>query len=111
MNRSAATTGSVQATIAATAMHNCWHTLRCNIHCSLPCLPCTSPEELPFEKRGSFLTLWVSEERRRRRMFGKPTMVQKEDLVGEPTGLSQVMRSHDNLGARVMKTVEQGFHG
>src|SRR5215470_17188205 len=97
--------------MAATTILNCRHTLRCNIHRSLPWLTFTSPEELSFEKRGSFLTLWVGKEHRRWRMFGEPTMVQKEDLGRETTGLSQVVRSHDNLGARVMKTVEQCFHG
>ena len=38
-------------------------------------------------------------------------MVQKQDLVRQTTGLSQVVRGHDHLCAGMMNLVEQRFHG
>ena len=45
------------------------------------------------------------------RVFDEPALVQKQDLVGQTTGLPQVVRGHDNLCACVVNMLEQRFHG
>ena len=44
-------------------------------------------------------------------MFDQPAMVQKQDLIGQTTGLSQVVRGHDDFCTAVMNMSEQRFHG
>src|SRR5713101_6707881 len=38
-------------------------------------------------------------------------MMQKQDLICQTTGLSQIVRGHDNFCASMMHMLEQRFHG
>src|SRR5262249_2930068 len=106
MNRSAAIADNVQTAMHTKAILNGSKTLRCSMNRSLLWVISMSPEQLSLKKRGSFLTLRMTEEGRRWRLFDQPAMVEKQDLVRQTPGLSQVVRSHDNLCAYAVNMVE-----
>src|SRR5216683_3317486 len=73
--------------------------------------PAASPQKVTGQESARLRGRRPLEERGRRGVLGDPALMQKDDLVGQPPRLAEIVRRHDDLGAGGMDRVDDLLDG
>src|SRR6187551_1763579 len=69
----------------------------------------SAPWQLSLDEGRGFARRWLREEPLHRRVIRHPACAHEQDLVGEPTRLSEIVRRHDDLRAARMNLVDDAL--